>query len=226
MSSYKRKKRTLKKRILVFFEGYTENHYVVGLKNWIEQIDPSINIAIKTINIEGGGYLSILTALNKQPDSGCIAKIVLFDFDRYLNHKDEKIVFEKLLSLSQNSNKRNRIPCILIGTCPKFEYCLCCHSSQYGGSDIPAFMKAKWGYLSSDDCKNDKKIWEKVHRGNSDHSIALKYLESRPRAIKNDFEYVANNCSIRLFSVAFDSDALSSKGSNFGDLFKALGVIC
>lgn len=66
----------------------------------------------------------------------------------------------------------------------------------------------------------------KVHRGNSDHSIALKYLESRPRAIKNDFEYVANNCSIRLFSVAFDSDALSSKGSNFGDLFKALGVIC
>lgn len=74
MSSYKRKKRTLKKRILVFCEGYTENHYVVGLKNWIEQIDPSINIAIKTINIEGGGYLSILTALNKQPDSGCIAK--------------------------------------------------------------------------------------------------------------------------------------------------------
>lgn len=224
MPKHTRRKRSLSKRIVVYCEGGSEEHYVNGLKAWIKEHDPSVNIKIRSECIHGGGYKSFFETLNKEPDSNCVARIAILDLDRYANHAEERSAFNKLVGLSRKS-QRGRVPCILIGNYPDFEHFLCCHDPQYKGTDAAAFLKKVWGYSSLEKCKADPKIWNKAHTGNRSHEQALNRLDNKAKPIGNDFKISKKTHSVELKGVLFNEEALSGYGSNFKDLFKAIGAV-
>lgn len=223
MPKKEREKKKLSKRIVVYCEGGTEENYSNGLKKRIKEVDPSTKVAIKPEDIGGGGYKSFYDELIKEPDSNCIARVVLLDLDRYTTHPEERPEFMKLVELSRGSMSKH-VPCILIGSYEDFEYCLCCHDAQYKDGDTTAFLTKKWGYSSLDECKADENVWKKAHTGKRSCKQAVDHLAGRPKAIKNAISAVKGTHSVKLADVTFDDEKISGRGSNFEDLFKTIGV--
>ena len=219
-----RDKRPLTKRFVVLCEGSTECHYVEGLKRWLKQEFPCSSIQIKPDEVGGGGYADIRDRLSKQPDSNCLAIIVLFDFDRYIEHPWEREVFKEILGLAQGSTKR-RVPIILVLSNRDFEYALCCHDPKYRNGDTEQFLINDWKYESLEDCKGDEKVWEKAHAGERSHKVALSRLSSGQCVVRNDlnidFKRLAKQ--VILNDVTFDADNQASRSSNISDLFD---IVC
>lgn len=118
----------------MFCEGQTEKHYLNGLKKWLSERDPSITVRIEPVDLKGGGYDAALRKLRIEPDSNCIARLVVMDFDRYLDIPSERIAFGQLVQFSQLSMNR-QIPTVLVISNANFEYALCGHDPIYRGED-------------------------------------------------------------------------------------------
>lgn len=214
-----RKKRVLSKKCVVYCEGQTEQNYLDGFKRWVHSIDPSSEITIKPVDVGGGGYASMLRKVQTEPDSNCVARIVLLDFDRYLTDPDERNCLPRLIEVSKASIKK-KVPIILILSNKKFEYVLCCHDDDYNHGDVDRFIRSKWNQDPSS-CKGDANIWEFCNRGGRSIEIAMKKLSERSFLVKNGISFASGKPSpILLSTVEFNADAEASQSSNFGDLVR------
>lgn len=181
-----RPKRTSAKRFVVYCEGETEFNYVNGLKAWLQTMDASIHIRIDSVCVGGGGYKKMLEKLRTEPDSNCIARLVMLDYDRCLSDAAERETFGQLMQLSKSTVGRGRrVPIILVVSNRDFEYALCCHDLKYGDGNTDAFLCAEWGYKDVAKCKADKKVWDKAHTAARSHEIAVEHLRRRPKLVEN-----------------------------------------
>lgn len=219
--SRQRPKRRFSKKIVVFCEGQTEKHYLNGLKKWLSERDPSITVRIEPVDMKGGGYDAALRKLRIEPDSNCIARLVVMDYDRYLDIPSERIAFGQLVQFSQLSMNR-QIPTVLVISNANFEYALCCHDPIYRGEDPSSFLKKEWGYGTLGDVKADDRIWDKAHEGERSHEGAMKVLSERPALISNELKIKKSAHSISLSKVSFNEENTSVRSSNLSDLFKVL----
>lgn len=80
-----RKVRETKKNFKVFCEGDTEYHYIERMRQ-----EKRISIAIKTVNMQGGGYKSFLDKLKTDGTKNCLAKFIIIDGDRAVKEQGEK----------------------------------------------------------------------------------------------------------------------------------------
>lgn len=103
-----RPKRTSAKRFVVYCEGETELNYVNGLKAWLQTVDGSIHVRIDSVCVGGGGYKKVLEKLRTEPDSNCIARLVMLDYDRCLSDAAEREAFRQLMRLSKSTADRGR----------------------------------------------------------------------------------------------------------------------
>lgn len=179
--------RRLERRIIVLCEGPTEEHYIDGLKGWVKDTYPDSALKIIPDPVGGGGYADIRDRLRKSPDSNCVAVVVLFDFDRYTQHDEEREVFAVILGLAWRSTKK-RVPIVLVVSNRNFEYGLCCHDQKYRNSDEEQFLTKKWKYESLKDCKGDERIWDRPHMGGRSHEVALRALSGRRCVVWNDLD--------------------------------------
>ena len=76
-----RPKRVLRKKFIVFCEGDTEYNYVDGMR-----LKQGVELALKPINMQGGGYKSFLDEIKKEASNNCLAKFIIIDFDRTKIH--------------------------------------------------------------------------------------------------------------------------------------------
>ncbi len=217
----KRAKRQLIREFLIYCEGKTEKRYVDGLRQWVRATNPAANVKIKTIDYKGGGYGAILNMLRKEPDSNCIARIVLLDFDRYRGVEGEAAVFKRLVEYSEAS-KNKAVPCILVVSNPSFEYTLCCHDPSYKETNAAAFLLESWGYRNLDDYKSDEHIWDKAHTEGRDHVHVKERMQGRDLVLSNEIEASCSRIGIRLRRVRFDDSNEQIRGVNLGDLFAAV----
>ena len=215
----RRLKRKLEKRIVVYCEGQTEKHYMNGLRAWLAKKDPSTKVKIETVDIKGGGYKAVLNKLRVEPDSNCIARLVVVDFDRYINIPEEREAFKQLLAFSCLSVRR-QVPVVLVVSNANFEYPLCCHDRKYQSGDTAAFLESEWGYGKLDDVKADEGIWRKAHEQGRSHDAAIRALAKRPELIRNDLKITKSTFSVNLSKVEFDEDCVSAQCSNMKDLFR------
>ncbi len=219
----RRPKRASVKRFVVYCEGETELNYVNGLKNWLQTIDSSIRVRIDSVCVGGGGYIRMLEKLRSEPDSNCIARIALLDYDRCMDDRAERLVFNQLLQLSQlSANGCKRVPIVLVVSNRDFEYALCCHDLEYADGDTAALLCNGWGYKDVAKCKSDKDIWRKAHAGTRSHENAIKYLLHKPTLLQNDITTDKQTLSVTLDKVELHRDAEVIKTSNLKDLFLTL----
>lgn len=217
----KRAKRQLIRKVLVYCEGKTEKHYIDGLRQWARTLDLSARVKIKAVDIKGGGYGAILNMLKKEPDSNCVARVVLLDFDRYRGVQGEDAIFNQLVAYSKASMKK-AVPCILVVSNAGFEHALCFHDKNYNESSAVSFLLENWGYRNLDDCKADDRIWEKAHTGDRDHAHIAERMRGRKLVLTNEIEASHIKIDIKLKDVRFDIDYEHILGTNLGDLFKVL----
>lgn len=222
MPRKKREQKKLIKKYEVYCEGQTELHYLAGLKGHLHKADPSIRVKIDLTCIGGGGYKTIYNALAKQPDSSCIARFVLLDYDRYANMPAEQVWFNKLVNLS-SSSCQSRVPCILIVSNEDFEYVLCCHDPNYRDGDTKQWISSQWHYSDLGALKSDGDIWNKANSGRNSLQIAAKHLKGRRPIISNEMKIDGRKVDISLRKVTHNADSVQ-RTSNLYDLLDTLGV--
>lgn len=219
-----RKKRWLAKKCVIYCEGQTELHYIKGLKRWVKESYPTVEILLEPIDVKGGGYADMLKKLRKEPDSNCVARIALIDFDRFTQHPEEKTVFEDIVETSRSSIKK-RIPIIVIASNENFEYVICCHDPNYKKGQTDSFLRQHWNYASLDEVKEDERIWDACNRGKRSLEVALSVLDVGPRLVENSIKIKIGKASpIELSAVKFEQSYESCKCSNFADLAKIAGI--
>lgn len=220
---YVRPQRKLQQKFTVYCEGDTEEHYLRGLKAWFSKCCPEIHLTIEPVPIGGGGYSAFVKAVESAPDSNCLARFVLLDYDRCRQYGTELKMLQKLVGLSKASIKK-RVPLIIILSNGSFEYPLCCHDPRYSNGDETRFLQDVWGYRDLSDVKGDNKIWDVAHRKGRGHVVAMEKLARRPRLMVNRFTRQHAGLSIDLSDARLDLDNEAGRSSNLPDLFKAMGI--
>ena len=223
MARPRRTQRLTTKRFTVYCEGETESRYVDGLKAWLSRSRPDVKVAVERVDVHGGGYEEFAKRLRIEPDSNCLARFVLLDYDRCLANPQERIAFMRLLELSRES-MRKRVPVVLVVSNESFEYALCCHDPEYRDGDPKAFLVRNWGYVDPDDVKSDKDVWNRAHVEKRGHDVAFVHLCARPCVIENKIRWARAGFKLRQDGVGYSVDNESGRSSNLGDLFSSLGI--
>ena len=79
-----RKKRGIDKVFKIFCEGDTEHNYFEYIRK-----NKKVSLAIRPINMKGGGYASFLEKIEGDANSNCLAKFIVIDGDRALTVSGE-----------------------------------------------------------------------------------------------------------------------------------------
>lgn len=83
----------LQKRFVVFCEGDTEYNYINKMRGAKRQ---DVQIALKPINMHGGGYGNFLKKIKTEQQTNWLAKFIIVDADRLTKHYEEKDNFIRL----------------------------------------------------------------------------------------------------------------------------------
>lgn len=208
--------REIKKNFKVFCEGDTEFHYVNEMKR-----QRRLSIALKLVNMEGGGYSSFLKKLKIDGNTNCLAKFIIIDGDRAVNEKGEKENLRELLEFCILQNRSGRIPHILIVNCPDFEYVACLHTPKYKGQDVARYIIKEMGYRDIDAFKSDKKIYSVLNKNGNSSKMML-------AALKRENCFVVNECKVNLskfeikVKTSFNWERLGRRGSNIKEFFEII----
>lgn len=147
-----RKARVTKKNFKVFCEGDTEYNYIDEMRR-----QNKLSIALKPVNMKGGGYSNFLEKIKTDGTTNCLAKFVIIDGDRAVLDASEKKNLRELLEYCILQNQSERIPHFLIVDHPDFEYIACLHTPKYKGQTIAQYITRELGYKNIDEFKADKK---------------------------------------------------------------------
>ena len=92
-----------KKRFVVFCEGDTEYNYIDKMRK-----RQDVQIALKPINMHGGGYSNFLKKIKTESQTNCLAKFIIVDADRLIKHPGEKIVSFSWQSIADYRTRKER----------------------------------------------------------------------------------------------------------------------
>lgn len=211
-----RKVRTTKKIFKVFCEGDTEHNYIDEMKR-----QRKLSIAIKPVNMKGGGYINFLDQLKTDSNSNSLAKFIIVDGDLVLKDEGEKKNFKELFNYCMLKNKSGRIPHFLIVNFPDFEYLACLHTPQYKNQNTPQYIIKNMGYQSLDEFKADKKVYSVLNTNENSYEIMLAALPKKRCLIENVYKINKTQYEIAINSKC-DWEKLGLRGSNIHELFEIL----
>lgn len=177
-----RKVRETKRNFKVFCEGDTEHNYIDEMKR---QKKPSI--ALKSVNMKGGGYSSFLEQVRTDSNTNCLAKFIIIDGDRAVCDEGEKKNLRELLEYCILQNQSGRIPHFLIVDYPDFEYIACLHTPMYKGQNVAQYIVHDMGYKSIDDFKADKKIYYTLNSDKNSYKLMLASLKKDKCFVSNQY---------------------------------------
>lgn len=158
-----RPKRELRKKFIVFCEGDTEYNYIDAMR-----LKQGVELALKPVNMHGGGYTSFLDEIKKEASNNCLAKFVIIDFDRVKKHSGELQKLREIIEYCKLQNNSKRIPHFLILDNPDFEYIACLHTTDYRGQDVKKYIEQTLGFEDIEKFKAKKDIYTYLNtKGNS-----------------------------------------------------------
>lgn len=209
-----RKVRKIEKVFKVFCEGDTEYNYINEMRRQLK-----LSIALKPINMKGGGYTNFLDNIRVDSNTNCVAKFIIVDGDRAIDYVNEEYQLRKLLEYCIIQNKSGRTPHFLIVNCPDFEYIACLHIPAYRGKNVAQFIVNQLGYRNVDEFKADKNVYNVLNtRGNS-IEVMLSSLRSTNRFIQNKYTFNKRTLSIAV-ETTYNWDKLGYQGSNINEFFE------
>ena len=211
--------RETKKNFKVFCEGDTEYNYIDEMRR-----QKRLSIAIKPVNMKGGGYSSFLEQLKTDGTTNCLAKFIIIDGDRAIADNSEKKKLQELLDYCILQNKNGRIPHFLIIDYPDFEYIACLHTPKYKGQDVAQYIIKELGYKSVDDFKAETKVYNLLNTNKNSSELMCSLLRKDNCFIINDYTINKKMYEIKI-STQYDWAKLGRKGSNINEFFEVISKI-
>lgn len=215
-----RKQRVTEKVFKIFCEGDTEHNYF----NYIRK-NKKVSLAIRPINMKGGGYANFLEQIESDANSNCLAKFIVIDGDRALSIPGEKKALNDLINFCKKQNSSRRIPHILIIDYPDFEYVACLHTYAFKGQNVEQYIKSELGYKDIDSFKADDKVFKVlVESGKGSVEQLLKSINHNNAIVDNKFSI--NKSKYEIFvETETEMDNLGKRGTNFDDFYKILNEL-
>lgn len=212
-----RETRETKKTFKVFCEGDTEYNYIDEMRR-----QRRLSIALKPVNMGGGGYSNFLDQIKTDGTTNCLAKFIIIDGDKAIAEDGEKKKLRELLEYCIRQNKNGKIPHFLIVDYPDFEYIACLHTPKYKGQDVEQYIVKELGYKSIREFKADKKIYEVLNsKGNSSNKMR-ELLKEENCFIYNFFSINPKMYQIKIVDTVFDWEKLGRRGSNINNFFDVI----
>ena len=211
-----RKTRETKKNFKVFCEGDTEYNYIDELRR-----QKRLSIAIKPVNMKGGGYSNFLEQVKTDGTTNCLAKFIIIDGDRAIAEEGEKKKLQELLEYCILQNQNGRIPHFLIVDYPDFEYIACLHTPQYKRQNIAQYIVKELGYKSVDEFKADDKVYNVLNTNENSSDRMISLLRKENCFIVNRYSIKKSLYEIKI-STVYDWEKLGRKGSNINEFFEII----
>lgn len=211
-----RKVRETKKNFKVFCEGDTEYNYIDQMRR-----TKKFSIALKPVNMKGGGYSNFLEQVRTDGGANCLAKFVIVDGDRAINEEGEKKNLRELLEYCILQNKSGRTPHFFILDYPDFEYIACLHTSKYKGQNVAQYIVKEMKYKNMEEFKADKNIYNVLNTNGNSAETMLSSLRKDNCFVIN--KYVINK---RMYDIKINTiynwEHLGLKGSNINEFFEVM----
>lgn len=209
-----RKTRTTKKNFKVFCEGDTEYNYIDEMRR-----QKRLSVALKPVNMKGGGYSNFLEQVKIDGTTNCLAKFIIIDGDRAVAEDGEKKNLRELLEYCILQNRSGRIPHFLIVDYPDFEYIACLHTPKYKGQNVAQYIIKKLGYESVDEFKADEKVYNVLNTNGNTYALMLSLLKKENCFVINNYSINKKQYEIKT-STIYDWEKLGKKGSNINEFFE------
>lgn len=212
-----RPQRELKKRFIVFCEGDTEYNYIDKMRK-----NQGVEIALKPINMHGGGYANFLKKIKTESSKNCLAKFVIIDADRISNDSCEKDAFLKLLEYCSLQNSKGLTPHFLIVNNPDFEYTSCLHIPEYNGQDVKRFIEKTLKFGSLEQFKKTIQIYDFLNSNGNSYKNMIEKVNDKKKFIKNDYSVKKKNFDISIKSTRINWDFQVGRNTNMDEFFDVI----
>lgn len=210
-----RPKRELRKRFVVFCEGDTEYNYIDGM-----QLKQGVELALKPINMQGGGYANFLEEIKKEAGNNCLARFIIIDFDRARRHAGEKAKLMELMDYCKLQNTSKKIPHFLILDNPDFEYVACLHMESYQGQDVKKYIEQPLGLGDLERFKAMKGVYEYLNGKNNSYRQMLSRLQRK--IVENRYRINKTNFNILIEDTKIVWENENVRGSNINEFFEVI----
>ena len=211
-----RKPRTTKKNFKVFCEGDTEYNYIDEMRR-----QKKLSIALKPVNMRGGGYSNFLEQIKTDGTTNCLAKFIIVDGDRAIADESEKKKLRELLEYCVLQNKNERIPHFLIVDSPDFEYIACLHTPKYKGQSVAQYIVKELGYKNVDEFKANEKVYNVLNTNGNSYERMLSSLKKDNCFVINSYSISKKQYEIKVSSTC-DWGKLGRRGSNINEFFEVI----
>ena len=212
-----RRKRELQKRFIVFCEGDTEYNYIDKMRK-----KQGVEIALKPINMHGGGYSNFLKRIKTEAQTNCLAKFIIIDADRILKDSGEKENFKRLLEHCSLQNEKGVTPHFLIVNNPDFEYMACLHIPEYNGQDVTRFLEKVLKFESLEQFKSNADVYKYLNSNGKSYEIMISRVKGKNKFVSNEYSIRKKNFDIAIKQTKVDWDSLSGKNSNIEEFFDVI----
>jgi hypothetical protein len=212
-----RRKRELQKRFIVFCEGDTEYNYIDKMRK-----KQGVEIALKPINMHGGGYSNFLKKIKMESQTNCLAKFIIIDADRIIKDSGEKESFKRLLEYCALQNEKGVTPHFLIVNNPDFEYAACLHIPEYNGQDITLFIEKVMKFGSLERFKSTVDVYEYLNTNGKSYELMVSRVKGKNKLVSNEYYVRKKNFDIAIRQTKVDWDSLSGKNSNMEEFFDVI----
>lgn len=202
-----RPKRELRKKFIVFCEGDTEFNYIDAMR-----LKQGVELALKPVNMHGGGYTSFLDEIKKEASNNCLAKFVIIDFDRVKKHSGELQKLREIIEYCKLQNSSKRIPHFLILDNPDFEYIACLHTAEYRGQDVKKYIEQTLGFEDIEKFKAKKDIYTYLNTKGNSFELMLSRL--RGQIVINHYQINKTSFEIKISRTDIMWDNESKRGSD------------
>ena len=68
------------------------------------RLNQGVELALKPINMHGGGYSNFLEVIKKEANNNCLAKFIVIDYDRVKKHPGELAKLKEAATSTQSFN--------------------------------------------------------------------------------------------------------------------------
>lgn len=207
-----RKERQRKKTFVIFCEGKTEYNYFSAMT------PANVDIVLKPINMQGGGYKSFLDSVKKNGSINRLATFIIVDGDRAKNILGELSALQELQKYCEIQNNRdNKSPYFLIINSPDFEYIACLHDPKYSGGDTTRHIENIFKFKDLSNFKKHVEIYKFLNSDSRNYQNMVEKVRNQPKVITNNFEQ--KGIFIILLNTITNWEMINQKNSNIEELF-------
>lgn len=210
-----RPKRELRKKFVIFCEGDTEYNYIDAMR-----LNQGVELALKPVNMQGGGYANFLDEIRKEANNNCLAKFIIIDFDRAKKHQGELPKLKELIKFCNLQNSSRKIPHFLILDNPDFEYIACLHIDGYHGQDVKRFIEQTLGLGDIEKFKAMGDVYSYLNTKDNSYKLMLSRLQKK--IVVNHYQINKSGFEIKISDTEVVWEHENDRGSNINEFFEVI----